>query len=93
MGDMQEDRDPQSIKNEIRQIVSRISRIDAEELQDHVLIREELGIDSLMSMEIIARSEKALGIKIDESLFASIQTVGDFYDLLVTLARRKSGGF
>jgi len=93
MGDMQQDRDPQSIKNEIRQIVSKISRIDADELQDHVLIREELGIDSLMSMEIIARSEKALGIKIDESLFASIQTVGDFYDLLVTLARKKSGRF
>jgi acyl carrier protein len=93
MGDMQEDRDPQSIRNEVRQIVSKISRIDAGELQDHVLIREELGIDSLMSMEIIARSEKALGIKIDESLFASIQTVGDFYDLLVNLARKKSGRF
>ena len=91
MGDIQEERNPERLKNEIKQIVSKISRIDVEQLQEHVLIREELGIDSLMSMEIIARSEKALGIKIDESLFASIQTVGDFYDLLVGLSRQKTG--
>jgi len=93
MGNMLEERSPESLKVEIKQIVSKVSRIDAEQLQDHVLIREELGIDSLMSMEIIARSEKALGIKIDESLFASIQTVGDFYDLMVGLSRQKTGRF
>ncbi|MGA2613788.1 MAG: acyl carrier protein [Spirochaetia bacterium] len=91
MGNLKEQHDPESLKNEIKQIVSRISRIDVNELQDHVLIREELGIDSLMSMEIIARLEKALGIKIDETLFASIQSVGDFYDLMDRLMRQKSG--
>lgn len=91
MGNLKEQNDPESLKNEIKQIVSRISRIDVNELQDHVLIREELGIDSLMSMEIIARLEKALGIKIDETLFASIQSVGDFYDLMDRLMRQKSG--
>jgi acyl carrier protein len=91
MGNLKEQHDPESLKNEIKQIVSKISRIDVNELQDHVLIREELGIDSLMSMEIIARLEKALGIKIDETLFASIQSVGDFYDLMDRLMRQKGG--
>jgi len=89
MGDLQENRNVELFKNDIKQIVSRISRIDVEELDDRLLIREELGIDSLMAMEIIATCEKLLKLKIDETLFADIQTVGDFFDLLIMLSRRK----
>ena len=91
MGDVSKVRDLESLRNEIKQIVSGISRIDQGELQDHVLIREELGIDSLMSMEIIARCEKLLKVKIDESRFFEVQTVGDFFDLLISLAGQGSG--
>ncbi len=83
--------DPDDLKNEVKQIVSRVSRIEVAELEDNVLIREELGIDSLMSMEILAACEKTLGIKIDESLFADVQTVDEFYGLLLKL-KRQSGG-
>ncbi len=89
-GNLTEKRDPESLKDQIRQIVAKVSRIDVNELQDEVLIHEELGIDSLMSMEIIARCEKSLGIKIDETLFANVHTVGDFNDLLMKMAGQKS---
>ncbi len=88
MGNMQENWNPDKFKREIKQIVSNISRIDAADLEDQLLIREELGIDSLMAMEIIATCEKLLRLKIDETLFGDIQTVGDFLDLLVTLSGR-----
>jgi acyl carrier protein len=39
-------------------------------------------------MEIIARCEKLLKIRIDESRFFEVQTVGDFFDLLISLAGR-----
>jgi acyl carrier protein len=85
MGDVQEKWNPELFRSDIKQIVSRISRIDSAELDDSVLIREELGIDSLMGMEIIASCERLFGVKIDEALFADIQTVGDFFGLLETL--------
>ncbi len=88
MGNVQENWNPDKFKKEIKQIVSKISRIEAADLEDHLLIREELGIDSLMAMEIIATCEKLLRLKIDETLFGEIQTVGDFLDLLVTLSGR-----
>jgi len=75
----------------VKQIVSRISRIDVEEFEDNVKIREELGIDSLMAMEILATCEKHLKIKIDESKFVDIETVGDFLNLTVDLYRRAHG--
>ncbi|MFI5367986.1 MAG: acyl carrier protein [Spirochaetia bacterium] len=88
MGDVQENWNPELFKNDIKQIVSRISRIDVAEMDDRVLIREELGIDSLMAMEIIAGCEKLLGVRIDETLFADVQTVGDFFELLLSLCGR-----
>lgn len=88
MGNLQENWNPEVFKNDIKQIVSRISNIDVAELDDPVLIREELGVDSLMGMEIIACCEKLLGVRIDETLFADIRTVGDFFELLAKLSAR-----
>ena len=85
MGNVREGRNDDAFRQEIKQIVSNISRIDVVELDDRLLIREELGIDSLMAMEIIATCEKFMKLKIDETLFADIQTVGDYLDLLVAL--------
>ena len=84
-----DDNRPVFMRDEIKRIVSRISRIDVAEFEDDVLIREELGIDSLMAMEIIATCEKHLGIRIDEALFADIETVGDFLNLLEKLCGSK----
>lgn len=81
----------EQIKQTTKQIVSRISRIDAEEFEDDIIIREELGIDSLMAMEIIATCEKHLDIQIDEATFGNIETVGDFLDLLVKLYQKNHG--
>lgn len=82
MSDIPEKATPAELRGRIEEIVSRISRIDASEFEDDVLIREELGIDSLMAMEIIATCEKELHIQIDETLFGCVETVGDFMSIM-----------
>lgn len=69
----------------VRQIMSRVSRIDVSELAPEVLIREELGIDSLMAMEIVATCELELGVRIDETELYKVQSVGDFESLVLRL--------
>jgi len=81
----------EQIRGEIKNIISRITRIDSTEFEDDVLIREELGIDSLMITEILANCEKYLGVPIDETKLLSIETVGGFLDLAVSLNGRKLG--
>lgn len=73
----------------VRQIVSQVSRIELSELRPDVLIREELGIDSLMAMEIVATCELQLGIRIDEGRLYEVQTVGDFESLVLGLLRER----
>jgi acyl carrier protein len=77
------------IREEIKKIVSRITRIDTVEFEDNVLIREELGIDSLMITEILANIEKLLGTAVDETMFVNTETVGEFLDLVTSLNGRK----
>ena len=71
------------IIGEIKNLVSQITRINMSELSDDVRVREELGIDSLMAMEIVASCEKRFRIHIDEEQIFEIETIGDFYNLIV----------
>ncbi|MBN2551339.1 MAG: acyl carrier protein [Spirochaetales bacterium] len=83
--------DMEEIRKHVRETLSSISRIDIQELADDVNVREELGIDSLTAMEVIATVEKKLGIRIDEGLYADIETIGDFLDLITVLYRKAHG--
>ncbi len=78
----------EGIRSHIRVVIANVTRIDTDEVRDDVLFREELGIDSLLGMEIIAACERQLSLHIDESRCADIVTVGDFLDYLEHLARR-----
>jgi acyl carrier protein len=78
-----------SFAEQMRTIISTISRIPASELADDLNVREEVGIDSLMAMEIIANCEKRFGVVIDESRYAEIETIGDFLLLIEALVRGK----
>lgn len=58
--------------------MAKVSRIDISELEDDIRFREELGVDSLMAIEIVATCEKRLAIVLDESELASVETIGEF---------------
>ncbi len=79
----------EKLRSRIKETISRISRIPAAEFKDDVLIREELGIDSLMAMEIVATCEKELGVTIDEGELFALQTVGDFLRLVESIYRQQ----
>jgi acyl carrier protein len=72
----------QKRKNDINttliETLSKITRIDSSGITYDTLIFEELGLDSLMAIEILAKIEKQFDINIEETLLADINTVGDF---------------
>ncbi len=66
------------LEKDLIDILSKITRIDSSGITYDTLIFEELGLDSLMAIEILARVEKQFDIIIEESLLSDIDTVGDF---------------
>lgn len=75
----------EQIRQEIKGTLTKIAKINKKELEDGTLIREELGIDSLMFIEIIANVEKHYDIKIDEQKILSISTVVEFVSYIENL--------
>ncbi len=72
----------EEIHQDIIKVLAKITRIDASSINDNVLIQDELGIDSLMGIEIIAKIEKYYNIQLEESLLLEINRVGDFINLV-----------
>ncbi len=72
----------EEIHQDIIKVLAKITRIDASSINDNVLIQDELGIDSLMGIEIIAKIEKYYNIHLEESLLFEINRVGDFINLV-----------
>ena len=72
----------EEIHQDIIKVLAKITRIDASSINDNVLIQDELGIDSLMGIEIIAKVEKYYNIHLEESLLLEINRVGDFINLV-----------
>ena len=70
------------LDEEFIEILSKITRIDSAGITYDTLIFEELGLDSLMAIEILAKIEKQFDIIIEESLLASINTVGDLVHII-----------
>jgi len=68
------------LRESIIRTIAAIARINEKNIDDSVLIREELGIDSIMSLEIVAQIERHYGIVVDEEETLQIKTVGEFID-------------
>ena len=76
-------------KQKIKQTLAKIARVDVSSFSENTLIREELGVDSLMAMEILAAIETIYNIEIDESKAFDIITVGDMIHLIEEYLEQK----
>jgi len=66
----------------IKVTIGKIARFDQSEISDETLIRDELGVDSLMGIEILAKIEKHFNIEIEESSLLNVEKVGEFVSLI-----------
>jgi len=82
MGKVGKNIEDEEIHQDIIKVLAKITRIDESSINDDVLIRDELGIDSLMGIEIIAKIEKYYNIHLEESLLFEINRVGEFINLV-----------
>lgn len=67
----------QELRNDLLQILSRLAGIDPAQVRDEQRLREDLGIDSLQSMELLSRICDRYGVDIEIEDVVDIQTVGD----------------
>ena len=82
-------RESSKIRNDVKKLVAQIARMDSRKVKESASIRDDLGIDSLAAMEILASIEKRLDIVIDEAKAFDVVTLKDLLDLVMEYLRKK----
>ena len=83
--------DLEKLKEEIKKIVSEISEVPQEELKEDARFVEDLGIDSMMALEIVANIEKKYKVVIPEEEIPKIRSLKDVYNIMEKLLKTKKG--
>lgn len=66
----------------VRDIIVETLGCDAEQVTLEASLADDLGADSLASVELVMALEEAAGISIDDADVASLKTVGDVMNYL-----------
>ncbi len=69
-----------NLKEELRALISEIAEVDTVPDDAHF---KDLGIDSMMGVEIVAAIERQYHVKIDDSELKEISTLNKSYDLVL----------
>jgi len=76
--DLEQIADPE----EMRVFVADVLDVDTEELTDDAHFISELGVDSLMALEVLVALERKYSIKIPEATVKEISCFADVRDLV-----------
>lgn len=66
----------------IKKVLNEEFFVDEESIKEESLLREDLGIDSLASMQLIIVLEKEYSIRVENEEVMNIETIKDIIDLL-----------
>ena len=70
------------IRNKIKEAIANVSDIDLEDIPDDASFQEDLGLDSLVLLEISVDIELHFGLEVSEEDLANLHTIQDAVDLV-----------
>ena len=78
-----------NVEKEIRALVAEILEIDEEKITPNARFVEELGMDSMMALEILASVEKKYKIKISEEYLTKVTSLDNMVEIAKKLLDKK----
>ena len=75
------DIDAQNLEQELREIIAKIVEIGPKEIGLNVNFVEDLGMDSMMALEILSSMEKKYKIQVPEEKLSRLRNLKDAIDL------------
>ena len=72
----------EGIKKEVKSLISKIIQIQEEDIKENADFFKDLGIDSMMALEIIASIEKKYRITIPEEDIPKLTSLEKIYEYL-----------
>ena len=77
------------LDKEIKSLVSKIIKVPEDRIDPNANLFYDLGIDSLLGVEILASLDKKYGLNIPEDKLRSIKSVNDIIALTKSLMEKR----
>lgn len=77
-----------SIEQEVKAVVSRVIKVPEDKIDANADLFRELGVDSLLGVEIFATLDKKYKVDLPEKKLDKIRTLND----IIGLVKEKTGG-
>ncbi|MFQ6036428.1 MAG: acyl carrier protein [Sedimentisphaerales bacterium] len=65
-----------TVEERVKQVTARVLRLNPDEIRAEHSFTEDLGAESVQSIELVAMFEEEFGIEMDEDAALAVQTVG-----------------
>ncbi len=70
------------VQQKVKQVVSRVLKMDLTEIRDDANFIFDLGADSMQSLEMIAAFEEEFNIEMDQERALEVQTIDGAVDFI-----------
>ena len=80
-----------TIEKRVKEVVSRQLRVKIEEIQNESNFVDDLGADSMASIELVAAFEAEFDIEMDEDAALAVKTVGDAVTFIDKVVDEQNG--
>lgn len=70
-----------NLENELRSIVAEITEVDLDKITLEANFVEDLGMDSMMALEILASIEKKYKLKVPEEYLGKVSNLSNLIDI------------
>jgi len=78
-----------NLEKEIRSLIAEILEVDEEKITPEAKFMEDLGMDSMMALEILASVEKKYKVKIAEEYLPKVTSLGSMVEIAKKLLNKE----
>ncbi len=78
-----------TVEERIKKVTARVLRLDPKDIRPEHSFTEDLGAESVQSIELVAMFEEEFGIEMDEDAALSVTTVGGAVDFIANVCKEQ----
>jgi acyl carrier protein len=78
-----------TVEERVKEVTGRVLGLDPEGIKSENSFTEDLGAESVQSIELVAMFEEEFGIEMDEDAALSVTTVGDAVKFITKVCKEQ----
>lgn len=78
-----------TVEERVKAVTAKVLGLDADQIHSEDNFTEDLGAESVQSIELVAMFEEEFGIEMDEDAALSVQTVGNAVEFITNVCKEQ----